>query len=219
MEEFYGWIKSIVVFLLLTSLIYQMIPDSAYKKYVKVCTGLMLMIVTVWPLMQWTGAVSKMSYFLGLENVKIDAMDFNQMSQGAENEKARLITKNYKTQLEQQVLSMFEGSDIYPVQAEISIVEDMDSEDYGRVKEIYIVAVSDAGQIGEALKQEGKTAVTVAPVEQVSVPEVNVSEETAAKRSADNAVNEINSDEVMKVRNRIANALYIDEEHVNIDFR
>lgn len=71
MSVFYEWVRNIVICLLVISLIYQLLPDSDYKKYMRVCAGLILIVVVMTPVLKLFGADLQLSYFLDFEALKV----------------------------------------------------------------------------------------------------------------------------------------------------
>lgn len=47
----YDWIKNLVFYLILMTILMQMIPDSSYKKYIRFFTGLVLILLLAKPVM------------------------------------------------------------------------------------------------------------------------------------------------------------------------
>lgn len=48
----YDWIRNLAFYLILITVILQMIPDSVYKKYIRFFTGLVLILMLSEPVMQ-----------------------------------------------------------------------------------------------------------------------------------------------------------------------
>ena len=47
------WIQNIVVYLLCMSLVHHLIPDESYGKYIRLVTGMILILILVMPVIQW----------------------------------------------------------------------------------------------------------------------------------------------------------------------
>lgn len=185
MAVFYQWIKNIVIFLLLISMIYQLLPDSEYRKYMKVCAGMILMIIVFSPVLKIFGADTRLSYLLGVENLKtqIRAVTYPEALEAADDERIAAVTKNYRIQLEKEAAALFDDGPLYLTDVQVEIEEDGDSEDYGSVKSVSasasasppadsedggIVSVAPVAIGSEADKlQESQTAVPAAYAEQI----------------------------------------------------
>ena len=55
MGIFREWIQNIVIFLLMTAMAGQLIPDEKYKKYIRLTMGLLLIMVILRPLTRLSG--------------------------------------------------------------------------------------------------------------------------------------------------------------------
>lgn len=209
------WVQSIVIYLLLISFVYQVFPDSEYKKYMKVCTGLILMIVTIWPIVKWSGNSDTLTFFLDLETTKIDARDFEVISQAVESEKNNAVTRAYKTQLEQKIYALFEESDLYPVAADIEIVEDVKDVYYGSVQSVCVTVGIDENKEKTNVSSGAEIQTAVTPVEKVKIEEIIIDEQPV---SEDFTVSEVQTEQMEVIRRKIAEALYMDAQNVKIKF-
>lgn len=197
MSLFYEWIRNIVIFLLLISVVYQLLPDSDYKKYMRVCAGLILIVIVFSPLLKLTKTEMNLSYFLGLENLKakIGDIEYPQSFYEAEDERIEAVTQNYKKQLEKEAVKLFEEGPLYMTAASVEIETDIDSGDYGLVKSI-------SGR-ASAQKPENNNITPVAPV--------NIGEEKGKT-----LVPAEYSAEVQKMRKQLADYFMVDISAVSI---
>lgn len=208
MEAFYQWVRNIIIFLLLISVIYQILPDSEYKKYMKVCAGMMMILIVFLPILKISGADLDMSYFLGLEGLKMEAGGFTNTMQSAENMQFDQINKNYKTQLEKEMCMMFSEGPLYILSAEASIVEDIESEHYGEVTNILVRA-------GRQKPEEGsKAEISVAPVEAIDISQPQQNAQNGSV--PEDAVPADMAGHVEEMRKKLSDYFYVDEAAVQI---
>ncbi len=52
MEEAYTWIKNIVIYMLLNTIIMNLLGNKSYKKYVSIVSGMILVLIVISPLMK-----------------------------------------------------------------------------------------------------------------------------------------------------------------------
>lgn len=55
LEEIYGWIQSISVYLIVTAAVMHAIPGKEYEKYVRFFSGLVLILLLFTPILKLTG--------------------------------------------------------------------------------------------------------------------------------------------------------------------
>ena len=75
MGIFREWIQNIVVFLLMTAMAGQLIPDEKYKKYIRLTMGLLLIMVILRPLTRLSGMDEAFYENFMKENFRISAED------------------------------------------------------------------------------------------------------------------------------------------------
>lgn len=157
MEAFYEWLRNIVICLFLISLIYQLFPDSDYKKYMRVAAGLILIVVVMTPVLKIFGADIKLSYFLNLETLKteIETLAYPEEMYAAEQGRLQYVTENYKKQLENEVTALFLNGPIVLKNVSVEIDGDVDSKNFGKV-----LSVSATAFVNDEKRDSG----TVAPV-------------------------------------------------------
>ena len=186
MAVFYQWVKNIVVFLLMISMIYQLLPDSEYRKYMKVCAGMILMIIVFSPVLKLFGADTRLPYLISVQGLKsqIDSIRYPSELEAADDERIAAVTQNYKQQLEKEAAALFDEGPLYLTEVEVNIEEDVQKEDYGTVRTIYAEASQtepedEAGEggivsvnpvtvsVGENKGQAGQTSVPAACAGQI----------------------------------------------------
>ena len=55
LEQLYGWIQSIAVYLIVAAAVLQAIPGKEYKKYIQFFSGLVLILLLFTPILKLTG--------------------------------------------------------------------------------------------------------------------------------------------------------------------
>ena len=58
LDEIYGWIQNISVYLIVTAAVMHAIPEKEYEKYVRFFSGLVLILLLFTPLLKLTGKES-----------------------------------------------------------------------------------------------------------------------------------------------------------------
>lgn len=76
MESILGYIKGIAFIVILISFVTDILPDSAYKKYLKIFAGLLLVITIVKPLADFVGIGDTFFDSFTKYNEQFDAEEF-----------------------------------------------------------------------------------------------------------------------------------------------
>ena len=74
-------------------------PDSEYRKYMKVCAGMILMIIVFSPVLKLFGADTRLPYLISVQGLKsqIDSIRVSRLNlKAADDERIAAVTQNYK---------------------------------------------------------------------------------------------------------------------------
>ena len=133
MDGILQWVKSIAFFLILSGLVYQMLPDSRFKKYVWFFMGLVLTLMVLSPLLNlWN-----------LENVLVQAVETFSLDRSRLELQAELengvgeqeagIQREYQGMILEKVTGIVaeKGYFVQDFSAELNL--DSESEDVGKI--------------------------------------------------------------------------------------
>lgn len=171
MGIFREWIQNIVVFLLMTAMAGQLIPDEKYKKYIRLTMGLLLIMVILRPLTRLSGMDEAFYENFMKENFRISAEDARTGTAvfGADEG----LDEGYKQIISKEVAAYFEAESMMVRYCEVDMNENSSDEHYGEIEGLRIGilpkdrAVSASGK-GTDAGSEGTD------VEAVAIPEVRI---------------------------------------------
>lgn len=131
-----NWIQNLVAFLLLMSLVNQLIPGANFQKYIRLTTGLILIYVMLSPMIQWMNIDEKAL-------VNLIQSEMNTAAEEAKSSKSvfdtsKVFVKQYKSMIGEEIISYFESFSVKVAYWEVQLNEDSSSSDYGTVKAISI---------------------------------------------------------------------------------
>lgn len=131
-----NWIQNLVAFLLLMSLVNQLIPGANFQKYIRLTTGLILIYVMLSPMIQWMNIDEKTL-------VNLIQSEMNTAAEEAKSSKSvfdtsKVFVKQYKSMIGEEIISYFESFSVKVAYWEVQLNEDSSSSDYGTVKAISI---------------------------------------------------------------------------------
>lgn len=79
MGYIYNWVKNLVCFYLLLTVVQHLLPQKNYQKYVRFFSGMLLTILVVSPVLSLLGSeellrqkISQMEFFQDMDNIKLD---------------------------------------------------------------------------------------------------------------------------------------------------
>lgn len=153
--------KNIIYYLMLITVIMQLLPESANKKYVKLYSGLVFILAFFTPLMDLTGKAQEIdikSTFGTYEQEVQDMLDSAELFQEEQQEK---VLSNYYGVIEADIANRLEkyGMKVEHVITEIEM--DSDSEEYGNIIGITVECEESGHLRSEAIKEELASAYGV----------------------------------------------------------
>lgn len=140
MGEIYGWVKNIIIFLVLTTIISNLIGRSSYKKYINLITGIILVLLVISPLLKLFQLDDTLDYFFSTNFFLAEADDINSRLVDMEEGQMSTIFKEYKDEIGAQVSNLLEGQDLFLVSINIVVDEVEKSETFGNIKSMDMIA-------------------------------------------------------------------------------
>jgi len=102
-EAIYSWVKNIAFCLIITSIVLNVLPDNNYKKYVKVFTGILLVIVIISPLDIFGNITLNIGRLF--DTISIES-DVKELTNNIEKEQESYLESNiaiYKDKIKEQI--------------------------------------------------------------------------------------------------------------------
>jgi stage III sporulation protein AF len=136
----YDWVKNIAIFLLLVSIIRNLLPQNHYDKYVRLFTGLMTVLLVLQPLSGLLGIQEQVDTLFSLDiySQEMEAVkaDFLQAGEGFEDS----LLEAYEAQMKQQVELLLKEEGLTAASILFYIGTDEAEETYGSITrmEIYL---------------------------------------------------------------------------------
>jgi len=165
------WIIGIVATIIVMSIVDLILPDSSFKKYAKLATGLIVIITIISPLFKlFKGGTSIEKYIQGYaEALSVNSqIDTSQVDAMVNKETIRLFKENLKEKIEGDISSFLDKT--CQVTA-LEVEEDTSSESFGKI--LYI-----------EIKTTNSGVENIKPVDKVVIggEQPAVSEETEAEQ-------------------------------------
>ena len=171
------WAGSILSFLILITVIRGILPSKKYEPYLRLFSGLMLILLVLQPVTGGLGLEKQIDRAFEAFAFQMDHEELNTRVLGIEKERQEQILKIYENDVAGHVTVMAGEEGIQVENAQVEINGDPESTDYGKV-----VSVKVKLQSGEATgKQEGlwknDEVKEVQPVQNIEVQSVQIGQE------------------------------------------
>lgn len=140
MDFLYDWVKNLAVFMIFISIIRNLLPKSHYEKYVKLFTGMLVILLVLQPLSGFLGVQDRIDtlFSLDLYSQEMDEMkaDFVQAGSGYED----ALLNEYEEQIKKQVTLLLQEEGVQVSQIDFYVCMEEGADEYGNISrmEIYL---------------------------------------------------------------------------------
>lgn len=164
MESFRQWICDIAIYMIVVTLIYRLSANSSYKPYIKLITGLLMIVLIAKPVLSFCNQdfhdyLERETTYYQIESAKISRNIYEEKSK-------EIILASYREQIQAELEEKVEEYGLFLQNVDIEFGE---GEEYGVLKEISVTASYDKNPdtiLGEITIED-----TVA-----SVPEIKITQ-------------------------------------------
>ena len=171
------WAGSILSFLILITVIRGILPSKKYEPYLRLFSGLMLILLVLQPVTGGLGLEKQIDRAFEAFSFQMDHEELNTRVLGIEKERQEQILKIYENDVAGHVTAMAGEQGLQAESAQVKINGDPESTDYGKVVSVK-VKLQSGGATG---KQEGlwknDDVKEVQPVQNIEVQSVQIGQE------------------------------------------
>ncbi|NLL73705.1 MAG: stage III sporulation protein AF [Clostridiales bacterium] len=196
MEFVYEWVRNIVIYLILNTVIMNLLGSSSYKKYVSIVSGMILLLIVLSPFLKLLRMDGIMDYYLNSNIYNSEARDFKRELKLMEDKQRDEVFTDYKEKIKEQVEELISKDGLYIYDFDLVMNMDEDSEDFGHIKDIKIEA--------------GYEKYESAPVQKISIDRIVISEK---------ALQKIDSPEEIQIKNKLSDFYNMEQDNININIQ
>ena len=139
MEAVFQWVKSLAYYLILVSLLSNLIPNGKYDRYIRLFTGAVFILLVIRPLSGGLGLEEKMAYAYEKIRLKQDTSEFESRLWGMEKERTQQVIIQYEAAVAQDIKRMAFDAGLVCKEARAVIESDPENEKFGQVKGLSLV--------------------------------------------------------------------------------
>ncbi|WMJ87647.1 stage III sporulation protein AF [Anaerocolumna sp. MB42-C2] len=206
MSEIYGWVKNIVIFLVLTTIVTNLLGKSSYKKYVNLITGIVLVILVISPLLKLFQLDKTMDYYFTTNSLLAEAEDMNDKLADAEDNQMSAILKEYKEQIGKQVSNLLEGENLYLTDIQVKVDEDENNSTFGNLLSLNITA-------GYIRKETKKNSVNI---DKVDIEDIKIGEK---KEKDEDKEKKLLTPSEINIKNLLSDFYNMNPDNINISIQ
>lgn len=134
MNELTNWAKNIIYFILFVKLITSLLPKGKMERYIKLFTGILLIIILLKPILELKGIEKKLKdYMIDIEKEQ-QIHSLNSQSISYEDINDQLALDLYKKRVIKHIELILKEDEIEIDQLYLSIHEKKESKEYGNIE-------------------------------------------------------------------------------------
>ncbi|HWT27859.1 MAG TPA: stage III sporulation protein AF [Mobilitalea sp.] len=204
MDVIYTWIRNIVIYMILNTIIMNLLGNSSYKKYVSIVSGMLLVLIVVSPLMNLMKLDDNFDYFLQANDLSVETSDFKNNLRNMEEKQSGAIFADYTDKIRKNVENLLLADGFYLNSFDVTFNKDATSASFGEILSMNITA---------SLDKKGETAKSKISIDKINIDriEINKVEKDAAKGLPSPA--EIN------IKNELSDFYNIEPANINISIQ
>lgn len=139
MDGIYEWVRSLLFYLILMTMILNLLPDKKYEKYLRLFTGMVFILLVFRPFTDLSGMEARMAGIFEAITFQNDVKLLKRELKDMEGERMERLISGYREAVELDLKTMAEG---FSLECEsVSAVFDIseESETFGSLKEVAMV--------------------------------------------------------------------------------
>lgn len=224
MDAVYGWIRNLTGFFLFMSVIDNLLPNKKYGKYVRLFSGMILILLVLQPLTGRLRLEDRIAHYYESFVFRYQAEDLQTEILGIEKQRLSQMIEQYEHAVEQDVAQMAEDMGFAVIKCSVIIDGNEGTEQFGMVTDVSLNVSMEGENVEETMEEriEERIEETTAWIEEIALVEPVVvgraeaqEEERGVPDSYSKSRGQIDF-EVGKLRRKIASYYSLEEAYVEI---
>ncbi len=143
MELIYTWIRNIVIYMLLNTIIINLVGGKNYKKYISIVSGMILVLIVITPIMDFMKIEDKLDLFQSKNDFSVETSEFRADLNRMEEAGREAIFAEYKEKIKQQVKEILAKEKLKLTEFDLKLDQDAASSEFGSVLSMDISATNE----------------------------------------------------------------------------
>ncbi len=205
MGEIYEWVRNIVIYLILNTIIMNLLGNSNYKKYISIVSGMILLLIVISPFIKLLKLGDILDYYLNANIYRTDVSDYKNKLILMEGKQKEAVFNELKNRIKDHVSELLADEGLYLYDFDIAINRDENSSNYGEIESMYITA--------------GYTENEDIPVQKINIEKIVISDIKKSSKSAKEDRQKIPSPEEIHLKNRLSDFYNLKQDNINISIQ
>lgn len=137
-DQLYEWVKNIVIYMIVNTIIMNLLGDTSYKKYVSMVSGMVLVLLVISPFLDLLSIDKKFDLLFQSNNFVVETAEFKNNLQRMEEDQRNTIFDEYANKIENQTKEMLLDEKINIKEFDVEFQNDNNKEQFGEILKINI---------------------------------------------------------------------------------
>lgn len=168
MELIYTWIRNIVIYMLLNTIIMNLVGGKNYKKYVSIVSGMILVLIVIAPIMDFMKLEDKLDLFLDKNDFAMETSNFRTDVSRMEEAGRKAIFAEYEEKIRQQVEAILDEERLRMTDLKLRLELDTESSEFGSILSMEITATTEY----DDQKEDGKRLL----IDDIEIDHIKISD-------------------------------------------
>lgn len=147
MNAIYDWIKTIIFYMILMTVVLNVLPSGKYQKYIKFFSGMVLILLVMRPLTGMANLEDKMAYYYDLFSFSGEAAELAADIEGMDEKRYQSMISQYESAIAMDISAMVKEVGLTQIDANVELNQEVESEEFGKVTylELTVAYEKDSG--------------------------------------------------------------------------
>jgi len=137
-DRIYEWVRSIVIYMILNTVIMNLIGKSSYKKYISVISGMILVLIIITPILEIMKIEDTIDLYIASSDSSMEVASFKDSLRKMEEDKIDEIFAQYKENIWNDVETILQDEELKLADLSMEINQDENSPTFGYINKMNI---------------------------------------------------------------------------------
>ncbi len=204
MELIYTWIRNIVIYMILNTVIMNLVGGKNYKKYVSIVSGMILVLIVIAPIMDFMKIEDKLELFLDRNEFSVEASDFKMDLSRMEEAGRDAIFAEYEEKIRLQVKAELAKEKLTLTDFDLKLDQDTESPDFGSILSMDVTATIEYND----QKEENKRLM----IEEIEISHIRINDKEADAEKLPSPLEIV-------MKKRLSDFYNIEQDNININIQ
>ncbi len=204
MGEIYEWVRNIVIYLILNTIIMNLLGSSSYKKYISIVSGMILLLIVVSPFLKLLNMDGILDYYLNSNIYQSDVSGFQKELSLMEDKQKDIVFAGFKDRIKEQVSDVLQDGGLYLYDVEVVFNQNTESSSFGEIESMKISA--------------GYLEDEAIPAHKINIEKIMISSNTEDTED-EQSEQKLPSPEEIHIKNRLSDFYNMKQDNINISIQ